>query len=44
MSLRFENVDTTFESFLQELPEDFRELAIKFKAFAGRARLRPRSS
>ncbi len=34
MSLPFENVDTTFESFLQELPEDFRELAIEFKAFA----------
>ena len=34
MSLPFENVDTTFESFLQELPEDFRELGMEFKAFA----------
>ena len=34
MSLPFGNVDTTFESFLQELPEDYRELAIEFKAFA----------
>jgi hypothetical protein len=25
MSLPFGNVDTTFESFLQELPEDYRE-------------------
>ena len=33
MSLPFGNPDTTFESFLQELPEDFRELAIEFKAF-----------
>ena len=33
MSLPFGNVDTTFESFLQELPEDYRELAIEFKAF-----------
>lgn len=33
MSLPFGHVDTTFERFLQELPEDFRELAIKFKAF-----------
>jgi hypothetical protein len=33
MSLPFGNLDTTFESFLQELPEDFRELAIEFKAF-----------
>ena len=34
MSLPFGNLDTTFDSFLQELPEDFRELAIEFKAFA----------
>ena len=33
MSLPFGTVDTTFESFLQELPEDYRELAIEFKAF-----------
>lgn len=33
MSLPFGHVDTTFERFLQELPEDFRELAIEFKAF-----------
>jgi hypothetical protein len=33
MSLPFGTVDTTFESFLQELPEDHRELAIEFKAF-----------
>ena len=33
MSLPFGNLDTTFESFLQELPEDYRELAIEFKAF-----------
>jgi Transposase DDE domain len=33
MSLPFGNLDTTFESFLQELPEDYRELAIQFKAF-----------
>jgi hypothetical protein len=33
MSLPFGNVDTTFESFLQELPEDYRELALEFKAF-----------
>jgi hypothetical protein len=25
MSLPFGNADTTFESFLQELPEDYRE-------------------
>jgi hypothetical protein len=34
MSLPFGNLDTTFESFLPELPEDFRERAIEFKAFA----------
>jgi hypothetical protein len=34
MSLPFGNVDTTFERFLQELPADFRELAIEFKAFS----------
>lgn len=33
MSLPFGHVDTTFERFLQELPGDFRELAIEFKAF-----------
>ena len=33
MSLPFKNLDTTFESFLQELPENYRELAIEFKAF-----------
>lgn len=33
MSLPFGNLDTTFESFLQELPQDYRELAIEFKAF-----------
>jgi hypothetical protein len=33
MSLPFGHPDTTFESFLQELPEDYRELAIEFKAF-----------
>jgi hypothetical protein len=33
MSLPFGNPDTTFESFLQELPADYRELAIEFKAF-----------
>lgn len=33
MSLPFGHIDTTFESFLQELPEDYRELAIEFKAF-----------
>ena len=34
MSLPFGNVDTSFERFLQELPEDFRELAREFKAFS----------
>ena len=33
MSLPFGNVDTTFEGFLQELPEDYQELALEFKAF-----------
>ena len=33
MNLPFGHIDTTFESFLQELPEDYRELAIEFKAF-----------
>jgi hypothetical protein len=33
MSLPFGNLETTFESCLQELPEDYRELAIQFKAF-----------
>jgi hypothetical protein len=34
MSMPFENRDTTFEQLLQELPPDYRELAIEFKAFA----------
>jgi hypothetical protein len=34
MSLPFGNTDTTFEHFLQELPEDYWELAIEFKAFS----------
>ena len=34
MSLPFGNPDTTFESFLQELPADHAELAREFKAFA----------
>ena len=33
MSLPFGHAETTFESFLQELPEDYWELAIEFKAF-----------
>jgi hypothetical protein len=33
MSLPFGNPDTAFDSFLQELPADYRELAIEFKAF-----------
>ena len=33
MSLPFGHGGTTFERFLQELPEDFQELAIEFKAF-----------
>ena len=33
MSLPFGTVDTTYERFLQELPDDFRELAFEFKAF-----------
>jgi len=33
MSLPFGHPDTTFESFLQELPADYWELAIEFKAF-----------
>jgi hypothetical protein len=33
MSLPFGTVDTTFESFLQELPEDYQEMALEFKAF-----------
>ncbi len=33
MSLPFGHADTTFESFLHELPEDYWELAIEFKAF-----------
>ncbi|MCK7574711.1 MAG: hypothetical protein MZV65_01550 [Chromatiales bacterium] len=32
MSLPFGHAETTFESFLQELPEDYWELAIEFKA------------
>ncbi len=34
MSLPLGTVDTTFERFLQELPADFRDLAIEFKAFS----------
>lgn len=34
MSLPFGNTDTTFESCLPELPEDYWELAIEFKAFS----------
>lgn len=34
MSLPLGDVDTPFKRFLQELPEDFRELAIEFKAFS----------
>lgn len=33
MSLPFGSVDTTFERFLQELPADYRALAVEFKAF-----------
>lgn len=33
MSQPFGYADTTFESFLHELPEDYQELAIEFKAF-----------
>ena len=33
MRLPFGHAETTFESFLQELPEDYWELAIEFKAF-----------
>ena len=33
MSLPFENLDTTFEQLLQELPPNYRALAIEFKAF-----------
>jgi Transposase DDE domain len=33
MGLPFGHTDTTFEQFLQELPEDYWELAIEFKAF-----------
>ena len=36
MNLPFGHVDTTLERFLQELPADFRELAIEFKAFSRR--------
>jgi hypothetical protein len=34
MSLPFGNTDTAFEQFLQELPEDYWDLAIEFKAFS----------
>jgi DDE family transposase len=34
MSLPFGNIDTAFEHFLQELPEDYWDLAIEFKAFS----------
>jgi hypothetical protein len=33
MIIPFESMDTTFEQLLQELPPDYRELAIQFKAF-----------
>lgn len=33
MSLLFSPVGTPFERFLQELPENFRELTFEFKAF-----------
>ena len=33
MSLPFGHVGTPFERFLQELPEDCRELALELKAF-----------
>jgi len=33
MSLPFAAGDTTFERFLQELPEGYRELAVERKAF-----------
>ena len=34
MSLPLPNSDTAFENFLQELPEDYWDLAIEFKAFS----------
>ena len=34
MSRPFDHLDVIFDSFLQELPADYRELAIEFKAFA----------
>jgi hypothetical protein len=34
MSLPFGNTDTTFDHFLQELPQDYWELAIEFRAFS----------
>ena len=34
MSLPFGNIDTAFEHFLQELPQDYWELAVEFKAFS----------
>ena len=33
MSRPLESDETTFAEFLQELPADFRELAVEFKAF-----------
>jgi len=33
MSQPFGNMDTTFESFLQELPEDYQAWAVEFRAF-----------
>jgi len=33
MSLPLGSDDTAFDEFLQELPVDFRELAVEFKAF-----------
>ena len=32
MSMPFTNVNTTFESFLQELPASYHDLALEFKA------------
>jgi hypothetical protein len=34
MSPPLTNTDTAFERFLQELPEDYWELALEFKAFS----------
>jgi hypothetical protein len=40
MSLPFGNPDTTFDSFLQELPADYAELAREFKALARSRKLK----